>query len=670
MKVFSVCLLLALNMLAARTAVADVYSIATVGDPARNAVVQFDQELQSLSLAIELNDLTGIGRASELIGLLESGAIDLAVVPFEAIPTLSNSPILEPFLSIDAAGVRQAIDSQVGAFDRAQLERSNKLRVIDFWHVSSSIPGSVSPIEQVSALQGRKVAVPFAQDTELLATLGASTVAMPSGEIVTALERGALDSAPVPYDESARVFGFAQVVNNYVDRLYKPRVYAVIITEDRWSNIDYPEQYHLAQTAQKVGESLSVALDNDAAAFKQSELLRGASFADWNAEDLNQVQVASLRNAGASALDQELVRLAYDAASAPSSSPDLDPDEPRPANEVEIYFATDRIPVSLQNPETAYSSARILSGLEFGTAKLKLEDGRELGDDLDDVVEISSIQNLNRATFEQGLRSNDNRQIVLFIHGYNNAFPDALKRGATIGTDIAPDAMIISYTWPSDGALLSYGYVESSTDIADQNFSLLMQLLTDNVSPDRISIIAHSMGSRLLTNYIAGLPVRSVFPDEIKFSDLVFAAADISQQFFMQKQETPPNPMYPLSAYSERVTVYSSEYDRPLGLSQKLHGDQRLGLSAQDTMYLADGIVAVDASKIDPARWYQRFSFATRHSYVFDKASGVQELRLLLAGVEPSSRPGMIESIRDGQSNWFYRPKLSSLYFGGRTRVL
>ncbi len=636
---------------------AEEYRITTVGSPVQPpalAIAKFEHRLANEDTNASLTFLPGLAGSRDLIGLLEAGVVDIAVVPFEAVPSLAHSPLLEPFLARNAKDVRQAINSEVGAFEKADVE-SDGFRVLDFWHVSSTIFGSKTPVKEVRDLRGLKIYDGGGQRGKTLLALGAAPTQMAFGEVYTALAAGAIDSLAVPFDSRGQASGLVEVIEHYVDRLYRPRIYAVLVSEQRWTELPFPDQHYLAKAAEEVGETLVGSLDAQAAKFRSEELARGSTFNAWNAGDIAQVRVASLAAVGPDALvERELVNLAFEnAAAIPPPEPT---DEPRPASQVMLLFATDREQVDLTKPEIAFSAARRLSGHTFGAATVALKDGRKFGDNLKTVAQITNLFPLDEDALLGRLADTPDRSIVVFVHGYNNAFVDSLRRGATIQEDIAADSIVISYSWPSDGQLLSYGYDESSTDTAEQNFKLFMDKLTATVPTNQISIIAHSMGSRLLTKYLAGLPERSLHPDQVRFKNIVFAAPDISTRFFKQKEEEPFDPKYPLSVYAERITVYSSQYDRPLNLSQKLHRDQRLGLADQTNMYLEADITAVDASLIDPAKWYQKFSFATRHSYVFDKAAGVRDLALLLSGSDPVSRPGMTQETRDGLNFWVLAP--------------
>lgn len=634
---------------------ADDYRITTIDDAASSAVLSMVETLQSDGTGATLSYLPGIAGRNELLHMLDNGIVDIAVVPFSRMPTLARSPLLKPFMARNAIEVRQAINSEVGAYEKTEVEQDG-YRVLDFWHVSSTLFGSQNPVLEASNLRGLKVRQGGPIERETLLALGASPVSTALGEVFSALQTGSIDASAVPVDNHEVGLGFVDVVTHFVDRQYIPSLYAVLVREDRWSTIPYSDQHHLAKAAVKIGESLVETLRLQAQAFRANGLARGAVFNSWTAADVEAIRVASLGAIPADdPIERELVNLAF-ANAAAEPGPPADPSDPRPEAEVNVLYATDRKIVDLQLPDTAFSSDRRLRGHYFGLANVNLKNGRKFGDHLEGVSTINALDDLSETDFLERLVMNDDLPVVIFIHGYNNSFTDSIRRGAAIQEDIAKGAIVISYTWPSDGELLSYGYDESSTDTAEQNFKLFMEKLTGAIDPRKISVIAHSMGSRLLTKYLASLPERGISPDQVKFNEIIFAAADVSTTFFKQKQEQPFDPTKPLSSYAERISVYSSRYDRPLGLSKTLHRDQRLGLADQSEIYLERDITAIDASAIDPARWYQRFSFATRHSYMFDKSIGARDLSRLLDGEDTMSRPGMLRRTRGQLEFWVLSP--------------
>jgi len=463
----------------------------------------------------------------------------------------------------------------------------------------------------------------------------------------------------IPFSERSAILGFNQIVESYVDRQYKPAIYAVVMRKERWEELPYLHQRAFSRAAIQAGDLASSAVGAAAEAFKSSEILRGAQFAQWTDKDLETVISASLQTSRTFEGNdgQTLVRIAFAAAAAPTINQVTNRTK-LPKAIVEVYFATDRMLAKGGVRDTLFSAKREVNTVSFGIADVELKEGRQLGDDLEESSEILNTTLINGVEVNNKMAKLGRSQtpIIVFIHGYNNSFSDAVRRGAAIKADIANNATVFSYTWPSDGNLLGYGYDASSAMTASQNFQSFMDKLTQNIPANRISIIAHSMGGRLLLAYLANLQNTVDVPAKFKFANLVFAASDVTQDLFQQKVLGPNNaPEKALAAFAKAVTVYSSEFDRALGLSRVIHGDKRLGLSKPNNIFLAPNITSIDASAIDPAKFYQKFTTATRHSYVFDKASGVADLSELFADIPPEARQWLTKANRQGKEYWLMK---------------
>ena len=55
------------------------------------------------------------------------------------------------------------------------------------------------------------------------------------------------------------------------------------------------------------------------------------------------------------------------------------------------------------------------------------------------------------------------RQVLVFIHGFNNRFEDAVFRFAQVVHDFDAPVVPVLFTWPSRGSVLAYGYDREST---------------------------------------------------------------------------------------------------------------------------------------------------------------------------------------------------------------
>ncbi|TIU26105.1 MAG: alpha/beta hydrolase, partial [Mesorhizobium sp.] len=59
---------------------------------------------------------------------------------------------------------------------------------------------------------------------------------------------------------------------------------------------------------------------------------------------------------------------------------------------------------------------------------------------------------------------NGKRQLLIFVHGFNNTYADAVFRFAQIVHDTGTDAAPILFTWPSRGDPFDYLYDRESTN--------------------------------------------------------------------------------------------------------------------------------------------------------------------------------------------------------------
>ncbi|MFM8647158.1 MAG: alpha/beta hydrolase, partial [Methylocystis sp.] len=60
--------------------------------------------------------------------------------------------------------------------------------------------------------------------------------------------------------------------------------------------------------------------------------------------------------------------------------------------------------------------------------------------------------------FDQRIRKTPKRQVLIFVHGFNTKFEEAVYRFAQIIHDANADVVPVLFTWPSRGNLLQYGY--------------------------------------------------------------------------------------------------------------------------------------------------------------------------------------------------------------------
>ena len=160
---------------------------------------------------------------------------------------------------------------------------------------------------------------------------------------------------------------------------------------------------------------------------------------------------------------------------------------------------------------------------------------------------------------------NQNEDILLFIHGYNNTLIDAILRASLIACDIGFAGRLAVFSWPSLGGILQY-FQDSmhQVHLAEPKFSInFLPMLCH--SARKVHIIAHSMGTVLFTKLgMSGLPPGC----SEKVGQVILAHGDVPMSTFEQVYDM--NCQKGLKHIVDNVTVYYHPQDKVLKLSCKL----------------------------------------------------------------------------------------------------
>jgi esterase/lipase superfamily enzyme len=231
-----------------------------------------------------------------------------------------------------------------------------------------------------------------------------------------------------------------------------------------------------------------------------------------------------------------------------------------------------------------------------------------------------------RAWFHDRVAKAPGRSTLIFVHGFNNRFEDAVFRFAQIAHDSNMEAVPVLFTWPSRGSLLAYGYDRESTNYSRDALELLLQVLARDPSVGEVSILAHSMGNWVTMEALRQMSIRNgrIAP---KIRNVMMAAPDVDVDVFRVQIEQmgTPRPSF---------TLFVSQDDRALAVSRRVWGDvARLGAIDPETepykTELANyGITVIDLTKL-------KADDATHHSKFAQSPEIVQLIGTRLASGQP-----------------------------------
>jgi esterase/lipase superfamily enzyme len=160
--------------------------------------------------------------------------------------------------------------------------------------------------------------------------------------------------------------------------------------------------------------------------------------------------------------------------------------------------------------------------------------------------------------------------VLVFVHGFNNRFDDAVYRFAQLVHDSGAEVTPILFTWPSRGSVFAYGYDRESTNISRDALEQVLDMLARDPAIGEIDILAHSMGNSLVLETLRQMAIRNRHIP-MKIDDVILASPDVDVDVFWNELSDMGNP-------HPRLSLIVSRDDHALEASKWLWGNiARLG---------------------------------------------------------------------------------------------
>jgi len=225
------------------------------------------------------------------------------------------------------------------------------------------------------------------------------------------------------------------------------------------------------------------------------------------------------------------------------------------------------------------------------------------GDPGHDFVTVSAGY-LDKAAFVSAItaaaKQTGPRNVLLFVHGFNNRFDDAVYRFAQIVHDSKAPGIPVLFTWPSRGEerLRAYTYDRESANYSRDALEELLDLLSSNPNVKGINIVAHSMGNWVTLEALRSRSIRfGRIGDKIK--NVMLVAADVDVDVFRTEIRRMGSPR-------PRFSLFISQKDEALAFSQFIwDGVPRVGevdpsQEPYSTEFEREQITVFDLTKLKP----------------------------------------------------------------------
>lgn len=199
--------------------------------------------------------------------------------------------------------------------------------------------------------------------------------------------------------------------------------------------------------------------------------------------------------------------------------------------------------------------------------------------------------NTDDKEFLTKIKSSASEEVLVFVHGFNVNFDEAVLRAGQIKYDLKFPGEVVVYSWPAgaDAGLLSQVMVKSTYDLnfteAKVNREPFTKFLSDITNlGKKIHLVVHSMGHQVVLPSVAMLAKQG----KKKFlSELILNAPDFDKNEFEMI-------LSDLTNSSERITLYCSPGDNALVASQKVNGGARAGMC-----FKYSGVDVINVNEVD-----------------------------------------------------------------------
>lgn len=258
---------------------------------------------------------------------------------------------------------------------------------------------------------------------------------------------------------------------------------------------------------------------------------------------------------------------------------------------------------------------------------------------------VDASERLFFSEVREGVKKSVKHECLIFVHGFNVPFDDAIRRTAQIKYDIGFDGVPIMFSWPSQGSPVPSNYRKDERNAALSADSLhrLLLSLGANVPSITIHIIAHSMGTRVVAGALEQISADAHTDGRKPVGEVALLAPDIDAELFRRAAAK-------LTGAAARVTLYASDKDEALLLSEHNAGYKRAGQAGRD-LVIAPGMDTIDATQVETA------VLGLRHLYYADNSTILSDLFHLLRGRSPADRSARLEAVGSQPNRyWRFRP--------------
>lgn len=199
---------------------------------------------------------------------------------------------------------------------------------------------------------------------------------------------------------------------------------------------------------------------------------------------------------------------------------------------------------------------------------------------------------INALNQQLASRPPSQREIFVFVHGYNNNFAEGLFRNAQIVHDYDVGSVPIHFSWASAASFTRYLYDRDSAIIARGGLAETLEIAA-STSASGIIIVGHSMGAVVVMEALRTLAISKRNDVLKRVKGVLLAAADLDPDLFRSQVND-------IDYLPQPFTIVVSRRDRALDISRRLAGGApRIGSGFDIGALQKKNVQVLDISQVD-----------------------------------------------------------------------
>ena len=540
---------------------------------------------------------------------LVNGEVSLALVYSSFLPMAAEPTRLTYASLISQPGVFRSPeekffvqDSAFGDLVAAELG-SQHLVLLDFWNQESQVLATHQVVANVADLQGLKIHSTDGNKSKLIAALGAQPVEIASSEVGSAMRAGSIDASfetvsEIDTSDEKLFFKGGTLINGFsFEQGF------LLASENTWlEKLSQKERTVIEKAVAEAQQTIRPVIIENASYLPKIANSVGAKFVAFDDTDWEDLSRVSRDRWLAEFSDDAEGKDALEVLDAVQASIKNQKDRggsvlPRKV-EPTILFATNRN--DERNPNLEYRFG-VKKGndnpLLCGEIVFKEDGSRNKGElfsgkiSLLDNEIVYGAEDCSKLIAERVLESDG--KLNIYFHGFNNTFSNAVRNAISFSYDFKLAEPVLVWSWPSAGSASLYVHDINSVELSEDHVMKLAAALSGSGSLEDLTIVAHSMGSRM-----AAIMLESGHNGAKNIDNLILIAADYPPTLFKKTLRN-------FGDGADFKTLYANEFDRALKISRRINGEDPIGLGGR-YLKIEENVETVDVSDVASAFFFHK----------------------------------------------------------------